>query len=275
MIGTSRTWRTGEVILGVLLVLFAIIPFVWMVLSSLAPLANLLGKATDILIYEDYSLDAYWTLLNGDFLVWIGNSLVVIGFVVLGNIIFDSLAAYPLARMDFRGKDAVLGGIVLAIMIPAQVIAVPLYLLMRDFGWLNTYQALILPYLASPTGIFLLRQHYMTLPKDFEEAAAVDGAGFLRTFFSIIVPNSAAAIATVALLKFVWTWGEFAWPSLVITSDNLRTVPVGLASFQGQFDTNWPLIMAGSTIAALPPILLFIVAQRWFVQGMTAGAVKG
>ncbi|MFJ6658397.1 carbohydrate ABC transporter permease [Streptomyces sp. NPDC091377] len=253
---------------------FAALPVLWMVLTSLQPMEDLLG--TDArLIPASVSLDAYREVLSRfPYWRWFLNSVLVSGAVVAGNLVFDTLAAYGLSRIRFRGRQAVLTLILATLMIPTQVILVPLYLLMRDLGWIDTYWALVVPFLASPTGIFLLRQHFVTLPLQLDEAAAMDGAGRMRTLVSVLLPSSWAALGTVAVLKFMWTWGEFAWPSLVTNGELLRTLPVGLARFQNQFAPRWDLLMAGSVMAAVPVVLCFVLLQRFFVRGLTGGAVK-
>ncbi|MEU3918203.1 carbohydrate ABC transporter permease [Streptomyces sp. NPDC029004] len=257
-----------------LISVFAALPVLWMVLTSLQPMEELLGTSAS-LIPGSASLDAYREVVSRfPFWQWFLNSTVVALAVVAGNLVFDTLAAYGLSRIRFRGRQTVLTLILATLMIPTQVILVPLYLVMRDLGWINTYWALTIPFLASPTGIFLLRQHFITLPAQLDEAAAIDGAGRLRTLVSVLLPSSWAALGTVAVLKFMWTWGEFAWPSLVTNDELLRTLPVGLARFQNQFAPRWDLLMAGSVMAAIPVVLCFILLQRFFVRGLTGGAVK-
>ncbi|WP_121830353.1 carbohydrate ABC transporter permease [Streptomyces sp. S1] len=258
----------------VLISVFAGLPVLWMVVTSLQPMEELLGTDAS-LIPGSVSLDAYEEVISRfPFWQWFLNSVIVAVAVVVGNLVFDTLAAYGLSRIRFRGRQAVLTLILATLMIPTQVILVPLYLVMRDLDWIDTYWALIIPFLASPTGIFLLRQHFVTLPIQLDEAAAIDGAGRIRTLWSVLLPSSWPALGTVAVLKFMWTWGEFAWPSLVTNNELLRTLPVGLARFQNQFDPRWDLLMAGSVMAAVPVVLCFVLLQRFFVSGLTGGAVK-
>lgn len=258
------------------IVLFAGAPFVWVLLASFQPLPNLLGAQMDVFAFGDASLDNYVRVLTDrGYVQWFLNSALVCVVVVAANLVFDSLLAYPLARMRFRGQRVVLLLVIAAIMIPAQVILVPLYIQMRDLGWLDSYLALIAPYIVSPTGIFLLRQVFTTIPHELDEAAFIDGASRLRVLWSVLVPNSLAMYGTLAVLKFMWTWGEFAWPSLAVNSGDLRTIPVGLASLRSQFATEWDLLMAGSVLAILPVLILFAFLQRYFVAGLTSGAVKG
>ncbi|MFI5527109.1 carbohydrate ABC transporter permease [Kitasatospora sp. NPDC051853] len=253
---------------------FAGLPVLWMVLTSFQTNEDLVGTGRHLLP-GSLTFDAYQEVVRAfPFGQWFLNSVLVAVAVVAGNLVFDTLAAYGLSRIRFRGRGVVLSLILATLMIPTQVILVPLYLVMRDLGWIDTYWAMIVPFLASPTGIFLLRQHFVTLPVQLDEAAAIDGAGRLRTLVSILLPNSWAALGTVAVLKFMWTWGDFAWPSLVTNNELLRTLPVGLARFQNQFAPRWDLLMAGSVLAAIPVVLGFVLLQRLFVRGLTGGAVK-
>lgn len=268
--------RTLMIVAMGAIVVFAGAPFVWMLLASFQPLPNLLGAQMDVFAFGDASLDNYARVITDrGYLQWFANSILVCVVVVAANLVFDSLIAYPLARMRFAGQRVVLLLVIAAIMIPAQVILVPLYIQMRDLGWLDSYLALIAPYVVSPTGIFLLRQTFVTLPKELDEAAFIDGASRLRVLWSVLIPNSLAMYGTLAVLKFMWTWGEFAWPSLAINSADLRTIPVGLAGMRSQFATEWDLLMAGSVLAILPVLILFAFLQRYFVAGLTSGAVKG
>ncbi|MEV6397441.1 carbohydrate ABC transporter permease [Streptomyces sp. NPDC051907] len=271
---TAKSRQIPRTLWLVVVSVFAGLPVVWMVLTSLQPMEDLLGTSAR-LIPRTVTLDAYRDVVSDfPFWQWFINSVIVAGAVVAGNLVFDTLAAYGLSRIRFRGRQAVLTLILATLMIPTQVILVPLYLVMRDLGWIDTYWALIVPFLASPAGIFLLRQHFVTLPPQLDEAAAIDGAGRLRTLWSVLLPSSWAALGTVAVLKFMWTWGEFAWPSLVTNNELLRTLPVGLARFQNQFAPRWDLLMAGSVMAAVPVVLGFVLLQRFFVRGLTGGAVK-
>lgn len=269
-----RTHRLAPTLWLTAATVFAGLPVLWMTLTSFQTMEQLVGTGSH-LVPDRVTFDAYGEVVRSyPFGRWFLNSLIVAVAVVAGNLVFDTLAAYGLSRIRFRGRQAVLTLILATLMIPTQVILVPLYLVMRDLDWIDTYWALIVPFLASPTGIFLLRQHFVTLPVQLDEAAAIDGAGRMRTLVSVLLPNSWAALGTVAVLKFMWTWGEFAWPSLVTNNEHLSTVPVGLARFQNQFDPRWDLLMAGSVLAAIPVVVGFVLLQRFFVRGLTNGAVK-
>lgn len=259
-----------------LLLVFAVLPFIWMVATSLQPNSRLLADTSAPLNIATFTLNGYQELFaTYPVLQWLLNSLLVSAIVSAGATVVDAAAAYALARFAWRGRTTVFIIVLIPLMIPLQVLLVPLYLMMRDLGWINTYAAVIVPFLCSPTGIFLLRQHFITLPKELDEAAMVDGASRLRTLVSVIIPTSLAALGTQAIIKFIWVYGEFAWPSLVLNDTTKQTIPVGLAGFQNEFSPRWDLLMAGSVIAAVPLILGFFFLQKYFVRGLTAGGVAG
>jgi ABC-type glycerol-3-phosphate transport system permease component len=263
------------VLLGII-AMFAALPFLWMLSSSFQPLSVLRSPDASILPTGTATLDAYRDLLlRYPYERWFLNSILVAGGVVAGNVVFDTLAAYALSRLRFRGRGAVFAAVLATLMVPTQVILVPLYLFINTLGWIDSYRALIIPFLVSPTGIFLLRQHFVTLPKELDEAAAIDGLGRVGTLVRVLLPNSLAILGTVVVLKFMWTWGEFAWPSIATTSQDMATLPVGLARFQSQLDPQWHLLMAGSVMAVLPLVIMYAFLQRYFVRGLTAGTVKG
>jgi ABC-type glycerol-3-phosphate transport system permease component len=214
--------------------------------------------------------------INHHLLRWLGNSLVVSILAVTCSIILDTMAAFALSRLNFPGKNLSFNIILMTIMIPIQVILVPLYLLMIRFNWLNTYTGLIVPIMTSPFGIFLLRQNFIQIPHELDEAAMIDGANYMNILFKIIIPNSLAAIGTVVVIKFMWVWGDYLWPSLVTKDDLMRTLPVGIAMLRTPTGTvAWDLLTATSVIAVIPIIIMFIYLQKYFIKGLTEGAVKG
>ncbi|MFX3635845.1 MAG: carbohydrate ABC transporter permease [Candidatus Pristimantibacillus sp.] len=274
---SSKKSSMVSYIILIVISVFSLFPFYMMLKSSLEPALRIVS--TDFHLFPDNWLyfDNYKTVLSkypiGQ---WFMNSVIVSAVVIAGNLLFDTLAAYALTRLEFKGREAVFGIILSTLIIPAQVIVVPLYLLMVQFDWVNTYQALFMPLLISPFGIFLLRQNFMTIPKELDEAAMIDGCSRIGILFRIILPNSLSALATLAVIKFMWTWGDFMWPSLVTNHEDMRTLPVGIAMFQTDAATiPWDLIITGSVIAVAPVIILFLFLQRFFIKGMTDGAVKG
>jgi multiple sugar transport system permease protein len=204
---------------------------------------------------------------------YFANSLFVSSSVVLLNVFFCSLTGYSLAKFRYPGRNLIFTGILGTIMVPFNVIVVPLYLTVRQLGWIDTYQALIVPYGMSAFGIFLMRQFIAGIPDDYIAAARVDGASEPRIFLQIVLPLARPAITTLAILTFVANWDEFLWPLVVVNSDAHRTLPIGLARFLGQYENQWHLLMAGSVLAALPVVVLFLAMQRRFLESL--GALSG
>ncbi|MGF7049631.1 ABC-type glycerol-3-phosphate transport system permease component [Paenibacillus sp. DS2015] len=277
MIGKAHKRNWLSYVILILISVFALFPFYIMLKSSLEPVQRIVS--TEFHLFPDnwFYFENYKTVLGKYPLgKWFMNSVIVSGVVVAGNLLFDTLAAYALTRLEFKGRNAVFLIILSTLIIPSEVIVVPLYLLMVQLDWVNTYQALIVPLLISPFGIFLLRQNFMSIPKELDEAAMIDGCSRIGILFRIILPNSFAALGTLAVIKFMWTWGDFMWPSLVINHESMRTLPVGIAMFQTDAATiPWDLIITGSVIAVVPVIVLFLFLQKYFIKGMTDGAVKG
>lgn len=203
------------------------------------------------------------------------NSTIVSVTVTVGQIIVSSLAAFAFARLRFRGRDTIFMLYLAALMIPFPVTLIPNFILIRNLGWYDTYRALIVPALFSVFSTFLLRQYYRGLPMDLDEAARLDGAGSLRIWLQIILPLSGPVLAALAIFVFQGVWNDFLWPLVVTGSESMRTIPVGLSTFVGQFSTAWGLLMAGSVIALLPVLVIYLIAQKWFVQGITMSGMGG
>lgn len=203
------------------------------------------------------------------------NSVLVAGTICAGNVFSSSLAAFAFARLHWRGRDTLFLGYLATLMVPAAVTLIPLFLLMRELGWINTYAALILPATFGPYGTFLLRQFFLTLPGEIEEAARLDGCSHFGVYARVVMPLSKAGLATLAVFSFMGAWTSFLWPLIVTHRAERFTLPVALASFQELYTVQWPLLMAGSLFMVLPMLLLFALAQRFFVEGIQLGAVKG
>jgi multiple sugar transport system permease protein len=257
-------------ILGGLLVLA---PFIVMLLVSLFPKEAFLQRSFN---WEQISLRNYLeTFTVVPFARFYLNSLIVATCTTLLQIVTASLAAFAFARMRFRGRDGIFLLYLAALMIPFQVTMIPNFVLIRFLRWYNSYQALILPAAFSAFSTFLLRQYYRGIPLDLDEAARMDGASSWRIWWQIVMPLSGPVLATLAIFNFQTTWNDFLWPLVITNTDAMRTIPVGLSSFQGQYSTEWHLLMAGSVVALLPVLLIYILAQRWFVQGITLSGIAG
>ncbi|MEB3882923.1 carbohydrate ABC transporter permease [Lyngbya sp. CCY1209] len=202
------------------------------------------------------------------------STLVAAGSVAL-NLLFCSLAAYPLARLNFWGRDVLLSAIVSTIMIPFQIVMIPLYILAVQLGLRNTYLGIIFPGLASAFGIFLLRQAFMRVPKELEEAARMDGCSELGIWWHVMIPSVRPALITLAIFVFIGAWSDFLWPLIVVDRPEYYTMPLGVANLAGTFSFDWRLVAAGSVISIAPVLLVFLLVQRYIVPTDTATGVKG
>jgi multiple sugar transport system permease protein len=203
------------------------------------------------------------------------NSLFVAVATTLIQIVTASLAAFAFARLRFRGRDALFMVYLATLMIPFQVTMIPNFILIRYLSWYDTYQALILPSAFSVFSTFLMRQYFMGVPLDLDEAARMDGAGSWRIWAQIIMPLAGPVLATLAIFNFQASWNDFLWPLVITNSMEMRTIPVGLSSFQGEFNTEWNLLMTGSVIALLPILIVYIIGQNWFVRGIAFSGMGG
>jgi ABC-type glycerol-3-phosphate transport system permease component len=205
------------------------------------------------------------------------NTILVCVVVVAGQLLFNSMGAYAFARLKFPGRDKLFLLWLATMMVPGQVTMIPTFIIIRNFGWINTYWALIVPpLLFSAYGTFLMRQFFMTIPDELEDAAHIDGAGYFRIFFSIMLPLVRPALATFGVFAFVYFWNDFTWPLIVINSKELKTMQVAIASLatSGYF-TDWGTLMAGATLSIIPLLVLFFLAQRQFVEGIVMTGLKG
>jgi multiple sugar transport system permease protein len=253
----------------------ALIPFLWMLSTSLKNLDEVFlfppKWIPSKLQFRNY------TSLWHDFPMstWIFNSLKVTLSVTIGVLITSSMAAYAFARINFPGRNILFYMYLAALMIPGWVMLVPNFVLMRHLGWIDTHWALIIPAIGQPFGTFLLRQFFLTIPKELEEAARVDGAGHFQIFTKIILPLAKPALATLFVFQFLAIWNEFLWPLIVLNSPEKFTVPLGLGFLNTAHSTDWTRLMAGSVILLIPVILLFTVAQRYYVRGIAMTGLKG
>lgn len=270
-----RVGRAGLYLLLILGALLMIVPFAWMISTSLKTGQYVLTMPPQ-LIPNPATLDSYRRLFE---LYPIGrmlfNSLIVAGLTTLGQLVTCSMAAYAFARLKFRGHKLVFLLYLATLMVPFQVTITPLFIEMRIFGWINTYQGLILPGVFSAFGTFMLRQAFLTIPVEYEESAYMDGASPLTIFLRIILPLSKPAMATLTVFAFMGSWNAFLWPLFIVREQQLMTLPVGLATLQGRWLTEWNLVMAGTVITVLPMLLLYLLAQRYLVQGFVLSGLKG
>ena len=272
LLGHSLTYA-----LLTLLALIMIVPFVWMFATSLKTREYIL-ETPPRLIPDPASFDSYRELYDLIPLKkMLMNSVIVAVVGTSGQIVVSAMAAYAFARMQWRGRNALFTLYLATMMVPSQVTLIPLFILIRELGWPNTYQALIVPGLFSAFGTFLLRQHFLTLPRELEEAAFLDGANHFTIFWRVLLPLSKPALATLGVFSFMGLWNAYLWPLFVARREDVMTLPVGLAVLQGgpRALTQWNLVMAGAVITVLPILAVFLLAQRWFVQGVVTSGIKG
>ena len=267
----SRGWLLWIVVgLGALAMLF---PFVWTVITSVSSGAGL--DAAPSLIPENPSLSAYRELFSRTpFARVVGNSALVAVATVGLQITTSALAAYVFSRMPFRGREVVFALYLATMMIPMQVLLVPLFVEMKALGLIDSYLGVILPGMASAFGVFLLRQAMDAVPRELDEAARIDGAGHLRIFGRIVMPLVVPAVATFAVFSFMNSWNAFLWPLVILRSPELKTLPLALAALQGQYTTQWDVVMAGSVVTILPMVAVYIFAQKYVIQSVAGTGLK-
>lgn len=243
-------------------------PFLWMLVTSLQGQLEVFGYPPE-LVPDDPRWANYPEALTAQpFGRYFLNSAIFASCVVAGQLVTAATAGYAFARLEFRGRDRLFLLFLSTMMVPAVVVLIPRFLLVDGLGWVDTYQGLISTELVSVWGIFLMRQYFRTVPDELEEAARIDGAGPFRIFWSVALPLARPALATLGLFAFIDAWKNLLWPLLVTRSQEMRVVEVGIASFHGTYEVNWPYQMATGVAAVLPVVLLFIFTQRYFVKGI-------
>ena len=254
-----------------------IAPVAFMLVGSFKPDAKVLAEAGSWRAFfpAEASLQNYRDVFNRvDFTRYLLNSLWITGTITLGGLVVNSLAGYAFARLRWRGRDRLLLLVILLMILPYEAIAVPLFYQVSLLGWRDTYIVQILPFIANAFSIYLFYSFFLGLPRDLEDAARVDGAGALRTFLEIVVPNSKPVFATVAIVTFLFFWGLFLWPQLVTSGDRVRPLPVAIATFQTLPPLRWGDILAFGVMMVTPVVILFLLLQRWFVRGIAATGSK-
>ena len=252
-----------------------LLPFVWMLSTSLKEPGDVFVYPPQWLpqpvVWQNY-LETITIMPFGRFYL---NSIIQAVSVTVLQLLTASLAAFAFARLRFRGRDALFLLYLATMMIPFPVTLIPNFIIVRVLGWIDTFRALILPPAFSAFSTFLLRQYFMSIPVELDDAARVDGASSFRIWWQVIMPLSGPALATLAIFTFLGQWNSFLWPLVVTNSEEMWTLPVGLASFQGQYSIEWHLLMAGSVIAIVPILVIYLIGQKWFVRGITLTGMGG
>src|SRR3989339_787388 len=251
-----------------------IFPFLWMLSTSLKEPSQIFAASSSIIpspiVFRNY-LDTWKAIPFGRFYI---NSIVVALAVTFGQLLTSSMAAYAFARLKFPGRDKIFFAYLATMMVPGMVTMIPVFVLLKELNWLDSYKALIMPAIFTAYGTFMLRQFFMTLPSELEDAAKIDGCSLWRIYWQIILPLSKPALATLGTFTFLGSWQSFFWPLIVTSSEKMKTLPIGLSYFQDIYTTNWTLLMAASVIVLAPALLIFILNQRFITQGIALTGLK-
>lgn len=255
-----------------------IAPLLWMLVTSFKTNESATSLPLSW-VPHPFDLSAYQALLESGsqtpVLRWFANSIAAAALNTVFIVAVDSMAAFALARLKFRGKTPIFATVVGTIFVPSFVFLVPNFLIVNSLGWLNSLWAIVVPSAGGAFGVFFLRQFFISLPTELEESAVLDGANLWQVFFRVVIPNSHGALATLAVLSFLTNWNDFLWPVYVLFSPDELTLPAGLSTLQGAASTNYPIVMAGAVVASVPALILFVAAQRRIVESVARSGIKG
>lgn len=270
-----RLGQAGYYIISILLAVLALIPFLWMISTSLKSRGALMSIPIEWIPAEP-TLDAYTEVFSRfPFLRTIGNSLFISVAFTLITLVSASMAAFAFAKLRFRGSGIILSIYIATMMIPTQVTMIPLFVVMNRLGLIDSYASVILPSMFKPFAVFLLVQQMKTIPNDYLDAARIDGAGLFHIYFRVALPLCIPTLATLAVTAFMESWNDYLWPLLMLTDRNKMTLPIALSTLNGQYNTEYNVLMAGSLISMIPIIIIYIAAQKQFKAGLMAGGIKG
>jgi len=268
-----RTWVLFVVLMVVATVM--LVPFFWMLSTSLKPIGEVFAYPPTW-IPKDAQWNNYSTVWKvipfGRYML---NSFITSFCITALHLVVASMAAFAFARLEFPGRDKLFLLYLATMMVPGQVTMIPNFILIKLFNWTDTYQGLIIPNVFTAFGVFLLRQFFMTIPKEYEDAARIDGASYFHIYSKIILPLSIPALSTLAIFTFVFQWNNLIWPLVVVNKDSMKTLTVGLASFQGMYGTSWNLLMAAAVMGIVPSVTAFLIGQRYLIKGITLTGLKG
>lgn len=257
-----------------IIALLTLIPFVWMISASLMKTGESTKFPPRLFPSEPDFSHYHFLFQNLEMSRYFMNSLFIAVLVTVISLLFNSLAAYAFAKLRFGIKDKLFKFLLSLMIIPGQVTMLPLFLILKELGFINTYLGILIPGMASVFGIFMLRQFMMSIPDSLIDAARIDGAGDLKIFFTIILPLSRSILITLGIFTFIGTWNDFLWPLIVMTDSSMYTLPVALANLMGEHTQDTELMMAGSVITTLPIVILFAFVQKYYISGILIGSVK-
>lgn len=270
-----RLGTAGYYVVSIVLAVIALIPFMWMISTSLKSRGALMSIPIEWIPAEP-TLDGYAKVFSRfPFLRTIGNSLLISVAYTIITLISASMAAFAFAKLRFRGSGAILSVYIATMMIPTQVTMIPLFVVMNRLGLIDSYASVILPSMFKPFAVFLLVQQMKTIPNDYIDAARIDGAGLFQTYRKVALPLCIPTLATLAVTTFMESWNDYLWPLLMLTDRNKMTLPIALSTLNGQYSTEYNVLMAGSLISMIPIIIIYIAAQKQFKSGLMAGGIKG
>lgn len=270
-----RLGTAGYYVVSIVLAVIALIPFLWMISTSLKSRGALMSIPIEWIPAEP-TLDGYAKVFSRfPFLRTIGNSLLISVAYTIITLISASMAAFAFAKLRFRGSGAILSVYIATMMIPTQVTMIPLFVVMNRLGLIDSYASVILPSMFKPFAVFLLVQQMKTIPNDYIDAARIDGAGLFQTYRKVALPLCIPTLATLAVTTFMESWNDYLWPLLMLTDRNKMTLPIALSTLNGQYSTEYNVLMAGSLISMIPIIIIYIAAQKQFKSGLMAGGIKG
>ena len=275
-VSTSPAYKLTLYLLLFLFAIFFVLPIVWMAITAIKPFSEWL---TPNIIPRNPTLNNFTSIFNDATLPvmrWFFNSFLIATIFTTLIVIIDSLAAYAYARMEFRGRKLLFALLLTTLIMPGIMFVIPNYITIAELGWIGSYQGIIAPGLSSVFGVFFLRQFFLSLPRELEEAAYVDGASTWQTFFRVVLPLSGGAIATLAVITFLTSWNDFLWP-LLMTGPvrEMQTLPVGLSTLQGQYTFDYGKLMAGALVLTVPVLLLYVLAQRYIIRSIATTGLKG
>lgn len=268
----------GKILLVSLLSLGSIImvfPFIWMVLTSFKTFAE--SVALPIVWFpSEWNFNNYAEVLEKlDFITYYKNTIIYTGVVLFGQLFLCSLAGYAFARLNFRFKNVIFFLILAVLMVPPQMTLIPRYQMMNYLGWVDTYKGLIIPIIPSAYGTFFLRQFFMTLPRELEDSAKIDGCSYFRIYWNIMLPLCTSALVAYGIITAIATWNDLLWPLIVTNSNSMRVLSVAMACLQGQNGTKYQLLMAASVLSTIPTLIAFIFGQKHFIKGIALTGIKG
>ena len=271
---TKFLFYAGNIIIGIIFVS----PLIWMISASLKPEAAIFANMNSITTFipVQASLDNFKEVFSRlDMLQVFKNTFVYIALLLVLDLLLNSICGYALAKFDFKGKGMMLNFIVALMVMPMEAIMLPLYIEMSQLGWVNTLAALVIPFVAKCFSIYMFRQFFCDIPDELLEAAALDGAGPVRTFFTVVMPISKTVYATVFILDFVAHWNDFMWPFLVMTGESKRTIQLAIQVFFGTQPIHYSAIMAALVVSAVPMLIMFIFMQKYYIEGIASSGIKG